>query len=500
MARFDEIMAKLFETDISIAEQLVRSAWISALDNDDKASRTDAQRLVDWFNRARTEIVIHLKESAGKTFPDSETKNWQFPLINGVPRIVKRISMAYKDAPERQLFKGDSEIEAGSPEWEKVFGEEGMFKNIDLDKKFKDIDQYSTLLNTIHVEVVPRNGAIDWDLRLRPGTMIVQDPENYLDFVKLAYQMSIVEPNTLRRVDGWVVWDPEYHIFVSGNEEYGMSNEEGSNPYEEGEIPIVTIRKIEQDDYWGIYGADLVDAFEQGNLQLANMWENGFLQTHGQPIAKNLGLKTADKVKIGPRHPIVIEGISKDDVEPTLEFAKPDNDIPVVRDLVDWYIRQAANSYGLPPSAWSLDEVPESGFSKFMSNVELIENRDDSIPQWVKIEQELFKKSVMVNNLFGENKVDPELELRINFKPISFAESPTEEATRWTLLIGSRLKSRVHYYMEVEGMDENEAIEAVKNIDKLNEETAPPMPELPPMPGREPEEEEEEIEEEETEE
>ena len=449
-----------------------------------------AQRLLDWYLRDREQIVEHLKESANKTFATGEVSQWQFPLINGVPRIVKRISMAYRTAPERILARAGENLEPGAREYELY---EKMFENIDINKKMKEADRYSTLLNTIHLEVVPRGDSIDWDFRLRPSVIVVPDPEDYLSFVKLSYKWTPFDPETLETQEGFVYWDDESHLFIYANtEEIGLSLNSGMNPYN-GEIPIVTIRKIEQDDYWGRYGADLVDAFEQANLQLANLWENGFLQTHGQPIARNLGIGTPGALKIGPRHPFVIENLTVDDFPPSLEFVTPESRIEDAKGLVDWYIKNTGNSYGLPQGAWSLDTVPESGFAKFMDNIELLENREDEVQQWVDTEKELFQKSVMVYNRWakaqGHERFPEDVELKVIFPQISFPETPTEEATRWTILISTGLRTEIDYYQAVDGLNEEDAIEKAKQVKadkKMLAELSEPEMILPgdKMPGQ----------------
>jgi len=473
MAKVSKFIKSIFSDVISLEEQMVRYSWLDHLASEEKSARLAAQRLLDYYHRNTVLIREHVKVAAAKTFAPEESIQWQLPILNGVPRIVKRVSMTYKVAPERVLVRGDKELDPKAPEYDKM---KEMYKYIDQDKKMKQADNYSTLLNCMHIEVVPRRDAIDWDFRLRPSVTVVPDPEDYLSFLKFSYKWEPFHPDTLQSKEGYVYWDDEWHIFVVANgDEYGLSLDSGANPYD-GEIPIVTVRKIEQEDYWGVYGADLVDGFEQVNLQLANSWENIFLQAHGQPIATNLGIKTPGALKIGPRHPFVIEDLTVDDVPPSLQFAMPESRISDVRDEIDWFIKSLANAYGMAPGSWSLEETPESGFAKFMNNLELLENREDDIPQWQRIEQELFRKSVMVYNRWAKEqeheKFPEDLELKVTFPPVSFPESPTEEASRWIVLIAGGLKNAADYYMETEGLTEEEAVTKAKKVKKQAAEIA----------------------------
>lgn len=464
---FDAIFAGM-----SYAGMLVHNAWIKDLEDSDKEARKEAQRLLDYYNRDRKAIVDHMKEAARKTFGD-EVNDWQWPVVNGVPRVIKRLSLAYITAPERRVKRGDKVLETTTKEHALVFGEGGLYDGIDINRKMKEADRYSSLYNTVHFEIVPRKGRIDWDIRLRPGVIVVPDPDDYLQFANFAYEFNPMDPATLKARNGWVYWTPDEHKYiVASGETIGMSLDSGENPYG-GEIPIVTVRKLIQDDYWGSFGADLVDAFEQANLQLGNNWENGFMQTHGQAFAINLGIKPGQTLVTGPKNPINVEDVGREDFPPSLGFVKPDADIEVVLNMVEWLIKNCGQSYGLPPSAWSLDEVPESGFAKFMNNIELFEDREDGQAMWIEIERDAFRKSRMVWNRWsvenGAKQIPEDLELDITFPPVSMPENPSEKMTRYTMGIKAGVSSPVRYFMEEENLEREAAIAKAKEIEEEND-------------------------------
>jgi hypothetical protein len=480
----NRFLDNIFETgrgSVSAEEAMVRHAWVEGLEQDDAEARLYAQKLIDWYNRDTAAIREYIKETAKPLFTKSADR-WLIPVLNIVPRVVKRISLAYVQAPTRRLKQGDKEVPVGSDLWDRVYGPAGMFRLIDIDNKYKQMDRLSTLLNTLHVEVVPRAGAIDWDLHLRSGTTVVPDPADYLSLVKLAYRYCPMDPETLKLREGWVYWSEDIHAYRLDNGEWhGISltdeagDREGDNPYE-GEIPIVAIRKVEQDDYWGAYGADLIEGVEHTHVQLCNMWFNAFMQSHGQPVGTNLKLPTGQKLVVGPDSPILVDGVTKDDVPPSLVFAKPDSETGAVQELLEWFIGKTGQAYGLPASAWSLDETPESGFAKFMNNIELLEDRDDSRTMWRKAEQELFAKSLMVWNRWaqeqGEKPLPDDLTLEIEFPPVKFPESPTEKTSRYLVAIKAGITSPVRYFMEEEGLPEDEAKKKAIAIATENEEIA----------------------------
>jgi hypothetical protein len=459
------------------SEAMMLGAWVKTLELQEEEEREDAGRLLAWYNRDAVAIERRLKELARKTFGD-ECDNWQWPRANGVPRIIRRISLSYMSPPERKVVRNGEPLDAKSTDHQLVFGPAGLYSGIDINRKMKEADRFSGLLNTVHIEVVPRHGKIDWDFRLRPCTMVVPDPDDYLHFVKFAYEFNPMNPDTLQARVGWVYWTKENHFYLMGDGELvGVSLDDGSNPYA-GEIPIVTVRKLEQDDYWGHFGADLVDGFEQATLQLANMWENGFMQTHGQPFGVNLGLKKGETLITGPKNPITVDNVGKDDVPPDLRFVKPDADITIVRDLVEWFMNINGQAYGLPEGSWTAQAAsPESGFARFIKNLELFEDRDDVQDMWIKVEQELFEKSRMVWNRWAmENKVKPipeDLELQVAFQPVKMAEDPTEKIARYTAATKLGVSSPVRYFMEEEGLDEEAAKAKVEKIAEENKLGAP---------------------------
>ena len=450
------------------AAQPAFDAWVDKLEGADQVARTDAQRLVDWYCRDRAKILGYVKAAAAMTFSPATLAELQWPLVNSVPRIVRRLSLAYINFPTRTLKRGGKTLATSDPAYGQVWGPKGMLRNVDVNRKFKDADQYSTLLNTVHVEVVRRGGAVDWDLRLRPGVAVVPDPDDYLAFSKLAYRLTLVDPDTLVPRSGWVYWSKDVHAFRGDDGVWrGMTvpegASEGSNPYPGGAVPVVTVRKFEQEDYWGRYGVDLVDAFEQAVVLIASNWENGIME-FGQPVATNLGLKlkAGQTVLVGPRHGFAVDGVTKDMVQPGLDFARSGADIPKVTGLVDWFVKAVAGGYGLSEKAWSQDELPESGFAKFMQNYELLETRDDMQPMWVRAERELFEKSRMVYNYFaaedGNEPVGEDLELQVTFPPPSFPESPAEKTSRYMMGFKAGTSSPVRYFIEEEGLSPEDAL------------------------------------------
>jgi hypothetical protein len=484
--------AKALRRDDNLGKELA-AQW-----KGEQVDRAAAKRLIEWYNRSRAKIVEYIQKQATITFGD-ETKEWQCPTVNGVKRTIKRISMTYRTPPTRRYFIGEKELKTGDKELAKV---ERMYKRLDRNRRLRQAEQFGNLLNTVHVEVVYRNNRIDWDIRKRTEVMVVPDPADYLRFLGFARRLDFMIND--KPLGGFLLWTDAEYVFVRDDGfVYAVGDSAGLNPFAgetlidaERPIPIVTIRREECEDYWGRYGSDIVDAFEQAAIQLGNLWENGFLQTHGQPVAINMKLKKGERLKVGPKHPITVEGVMKDDASPSLTFPSPEPKIVEMQALIDWFIKLNAGSYGQPPSAWAQDEKAMSGFAKMIDNSELLEDRDDQLNDWIQREVDLHEYTKLTWNRYHPieaEHVDPLVRLEVTFNEVEFPESPQEEASAAAIEIENNFSSPVDWIMKKRKIsDRKEALKLALEIVKENaaikkaQAEAFGVPEEAPPPGRGP--------------
>lgn len=432
------------------------ASWIKTIENAEQVERDDAQRYLDWYFRKRVEIIDALKVSAALTF--SDVTEWQWPIINGVRRTVSRISTTYKTSPVREYLTA-----AEKPVDDKTADAIAlMYSQCPRDVRLKKADRMATLLNTIHVEVVFRKGFIDWDIHLRPNSVVVADPEDPFALYKFAYSATFTNPDTLDDLEGWIYWSPSRHVFISeaGVEVPWSDNGMGLNPYKDAAgnpiIPVTTVRKIEEDgDYWGRFGADLVDATQAANLLLANVWETAHLQSHGQPFMVNVETEDGKEVAVGAKHAVSVKNATKDEHPPTFEFVDPGANYNEARELIDWFIKMNGASYSQPPSAWALEETRLSGFAKFMDNIELMETREEQITEALIQEEQLWQHSRMVHNHWNEkNKIPEDVIQVVTFPEAQIPESPTEKAEREAVEVANNVSSIVDQIMERYGIDD----------------------------------------------
>lgn len=443
--------------DQALADDL-RSRWMK-----EAKDRSRALRLVAWYERDRPEIEAFIRKQAKVTFGD-ETAEWQTPIVNGVYRTVRRLAMTYRTPPERRYYIDDKEL-TDQKQLENI---KTAFRRLDVDKRMQQLEQWMILFNTAHLEPVYRRGRIDYDFRLRPESLAIGAFDDYLDFDQFArsIEVSRLGEGTAK---GFILWTEDEYIFVR---EDGFvfpacdAGLDGSNPFsmqvwreKDLPIPVNRARKVEGREYWGRYGCDIVDAYEQAAIQLGNLWENVFLQGHGVPIFTNCNLKEGERKRVGPKDPIVVEKVQKDDVPPGLAFAKTEPDIEQTRALIDWFVKQNGGSYFMPPSAYATEEKEMSGFAKLVDSSELIEDREQGLSDFRAIERQNFEASVAVwnaNHPVKAEHIDPAIELRVTFPEVEVLQTPQDEATTIALEIQNNLASSVDYIMRKRKISDRE--------------------------------------------
>jgi len=466
-------------------ERLNQLAIIEQRDGEEKTEQDLAKRLVSWYMRDRPVILEYLKTQAKITFGD-KVERWQWPIINGVHRMVRRSASTYRKPPERKYSLKGKELEPQSPEMLSV---KHMLRRIKPTKKYRELDRYSFLLNVAHMEPVWRNGAVHWDIHLRPVVTVIPDPQDHLEIAEFYKWQIFHNPDKPgQEIKGYRVWTDKEHYFLRNDGQVFALAWTGqpstNNPYlgaklrySDKPIPIITVRKLQADEYWGRYGADLVDAFEQAAIQLGDMWQNAFLQSHAVAVLINCLLgdqtKPGQKIDLSAEKPIIVDGVTSEDVLPQINFHKPDTDLEKLQSLIDWFIRNAGSAYGQPPSAWSQENQPESGFSKLVDELEIMEIRDEEIVDWKEIEQKGFEWTKIVHNTWcapGE-RVNPEIELETTFKEVEFPMSAQEDAAYWSPAIADNRESVVDYIMKKRKIDNrDEALKVAKTIAQENNE------------------------------
>lgn len=390
-------------------------------------------------------------------------------FINDVPKIVKRLCMVYKNLPQREYSKELSEDQL------EVLGK--------TYKYYKEFHRLSKLLNTILVRPLWREETNKFDFFIlgRHNATVIADENNPYKMLEVQYSRDITlvgekEPQVI--TFHWT--DDEFWATNEGGDNIPNGKvrnvEFGANPYKQ--IPFVTLRLAESDDFWGDGLSDLVNIIEQNNAKLCDAFYKQWL-SFGYPVGTNLNV-IADDFEIAPYKPIMVNNVRSEMVQPGLDFVTPDHQVSQDTQLTDFTRLSAGTSKGLSASSFASEEKDLSGYAKQIDNLELMELNQDDQETLRDFEFELFdmiklESEVMQANL-GLASVDL---VNVYFKPYEFPKSTEEIWSDREYKYKYNLESEIDWFIQDNpGTDIDKAKEILKENRALKIELGQSRPTL----------------------
>ncbi len=421
---------------------------------------THFRKLWDYYHFDRERILSHVKETMGNTFKDQTVDKMQFPLYNLTKKVINLTAVAYMLPALRyvvvpKVLQADAEIttELRDPQADKdneIY--QSILESSNINTASKEWNRFAKLLTTVYVEVVFRDGKIEYRLHPPHGLDVTTDPNNYLEPIEVRYDQTIGDDTYTVR---WT--ETEHEILdVNGNRvDSPLLNPWGGvNKY--GVIPLIPCRVSIPETHFGEGDTELVSMNEKVNIASASMFHNMLMQSHGQAVSINMDL---DKVSEGPitGPDVVIEAnrVTKDDFPPDFRYVKPDPATEANIKAIDWMIKQIAVMKGLSVQSVSAEVNEQSGVSKSVDLVELRERRQDDIEFLRPFEKRLFDvtRTVWNFNMPGQ-KISDKAVFGIDFVE---PELPMSEQEKWSV---KKTKMDMGLYCPVDDMmDEDEGID-----------------------------------------
>lgn len=449
------------------ARKLLKDKFSRALPGKVKSPYTPEQKryvhfrkLWDYYHFDRDGITSYVEEAMGNTFKQETIDKMQFPLYNLTKKVINLTAVAYMEPALRYVVvpkavqadaEGLTEIGDRQAERDNEIYQE-VLAGSNINTVSKEWNRFAKLLTTVYVEVVFRDGKIEYRLHPPHELEVVTDPTNYLEPIEVCYDQKVGdETYTIR-------WTPTEHeiLDVHGKrvESEVLNPWGGVNKY--GIIPLIPCRVSIPDTHFGDGDAELVWMNEKINIASASMFHNMLMQSHGQAVSINMDL---DKIASGPitGPDVVIEAnkVSKDDFPPSFTYVKPDPATEANIKAIDWMVKQMAVMKGLSVQSVSAEVNEQSGVSKSVDLVELRERRQDDIEFLRPFEKRLFDvtRTVWNFNMPG-SKISDKAVFGIDFVEPEVPLSATEE---WTV---KEKKMSMGLYSPVEDMmDEDEGID-----------------------------------------
>jgi len=402
----------------SMAGNVVRESFNTAMQEATRQRKEDAAKRLDFYNDFQ---VDYIKEALAAHFSNPDKLTPCF--VNIVRKVINRLAMVYVQDARRKVDGTDRDQE--------IFQE--IERGAWLGAKWKLANRYSKLLGLVALRPVWRNGALDIDL-VTPDILDVtvgDSPEDMRSFMVTHY------PETgLQEELTYSVWTPEAFKRLDYR---GHEVEVDTNPY--GTIPYQTVwNRVPTDSFWTPGAADLVTIQEAFNEKLTDLLYVLRMQGFGVGYVK--GMKgEISSVDPGTFFNLPIDG--------ELGFAATNAPLNESLEVLDFLLKQAAVSNGLPASSLTTDPSDESGVAKVAGNIELEEMRRDDVELFRAYERRLFRLIKTVWNYHNPGrKFSEKAELMIDFYDQKPTVAPDKQAATWDQLLTMGVISPVDIMLE----------------------------------------------------
>lgn len=464
---------------VTSTEQAVSRVWEMA-NYSDKLSLSDAIAIYrdNWREQIKSEI--------DSMFDSQDAKNRLFPLItteiNTCKAVIEKTSLVYKQPAIRWAEYGEVETEDGETEGKHLERYEELVEESQLDHVMQAANEYTRLVNHVLLRPVVRRGKMNVDIILPDNFDIYTDPYDFMDILAIRYYIGALstQRNISQKVDTResVMWVKRTMVFVQDNSESVI------------QPGIYTIKHGQPSKDWRYeenpYYIDTVKTAPDGSQYTDREYVLPFVLTHkDHPIDQLLNFSNGSSIAESAVMFAVLmtmqNEIMKYQAYKILVFSSP-NDVQVPDGLkigpnnllkapnggnitaVDFQaaireygetvlnrISMAMAQQGIPPSAFTLTGQPQSGYSLKIDRSSLMDIRDKEIPNYRRIEAELFEMMRIVNNHSfggnGEKEIPTDAEFHIDFAEMRFDPSPDEQMRKDTFDLSNNLVTPVDLIM-----------------------------------------------------
>ena len=339
----------------------------------------------------------------------------EIPLYttNLTKRIIKRISLVYKDAPIRQADEKYKE-HSGRKDYE-----------------MKQFERLHNLLGTLAVKVSFKNGKL---MRVP-----VLEYEPIFDHNDGVHPVAIIYPLTHpvssksdSSDDLFAYWSDTEHYVLDGKGQIIKVNEDNVNPY--GRLPFVFLQPDTLvDEHWNNGAFDIAEANKQVDIAMT-MLQHHIRSAGGQFVIN--GRVDANNIEIGLNKVVVLE-------DGTMSNISANTNITNIIEGIKFQHQQVASNHHL-----SFDfgvNGSKSGVALKIENLELLENREDATEQFREIERELYSLESRVLEVEAGLSLSPDFS--VDFTEVRFPD-PAQEMQEWEFKFKHGLADPVDWLMQ----------------------------------------------------
>jgi hypothetical protein len=380
----------------------------------------------------------------------------QLPLqvVNLTQKIIDKISLVYKYAPDRYL--AHKQGASDKDEYGEFISQNDSFNFV-----LKQAERYKNLLHNVLFR--PMYYKDKWRFWVETDWIPYFDEGDPLE--PIAY--SIPVKRDVYNAHTEKVEDRQWYMFWS-NEYYFWHDEFGEikadplypdriNPF--GIIPFVEMRKHPPiDEYWQQGTYDLVLCNQAINILLNNLNYSIHFQSFDQPYIKGADKQQAENIKVG--HQKII-GLS----DPTMDIGLLQYNPKIVEtyEAIKFHVELISRRYNINVD-WAMSGDPSSGFALLVKNIDLMEAREDDVEIAVMNEKRIYdviqRQTEVLNTGYNLPRRDNNIKLVVDFQDIQFPLNQAEDIERWNWEIANNIATPVDYIQSKNpDLSEEEALE-----------------------------------------
>ena len=403
----------------SQAGNIVRQSFLAALNDSNRERKEAAAKRIDYYNNFQTEYI---QEQLRRYI--TKTENMRPCFVNIVKKVINQLAMVYVQDATRTIIDGTER-------------DQELFQSIErvarLGARWKQANRLSKLLGVVLLRPVFRNGRMDVDI-LTPDILDVSTG----DTPEAIESVLITRYPTSGKFDEitYSLWTADS---VKTLDYRGACTQEEENPYRV--LPFVPVwAQLPQDTFWTAGAEDLVVLQEAFNEKVTDLLYVLRMQGFGVGYVKGMRGELTH-VDAGTIFNLPENG--------ELGFAKTQAPIDETLAVLDFLLKQAAVSNGLPASSLTTDPTEESGTARIASNRELEELRKDDIELFRTYERSLFDVMRVVWNCHNPTqKISEKASIQVDFFDPKPSIDPDKQAQMWDTLISMGVLSPVDVAME----------------------------------------------------
>lgn len=412
-------------------------------------------------------------------------------------RIVNAEASLYKHAPERYYSN------ASEKELEQIaFYYEQMLS----DEKLKTANRYFRLGNQCQLMVVPKNGSLKTRFLYNHQYSVVpmeSDPDSaemYIIPMQSTKQdrqdFNNVSDNINQRIadkndsdlsrERYIVWTKDFNFMANGlgqlidpitYQPRGFNEEEIKNPIKR--IPIIDVCADKTLGFYAGGGNSLSDFSITFGVILSDLGEIVKLQGYSQPVISSL--EEPKTISVGPHRVLWLKKDKNEpgDKDPSFQFATPSPDLQGSLSFAENTLRMFLTARGTDSQLVTSSQVGSynSGFERLLAMVERAEATAEDRVLFSRVEQQYFSLirdwhnylMVTSDGLLDENKIsmlNMNIEQSVKFhEPMQvMTQNEKESSVEKRLDLG--LMSRKSAMIELYGVEEDKALEMIKEIDE----------------------------------